>query len=160
MPTIDITEAQYKRLCSRFAYRIRQSRHALAMKQPQFASHVGVVAGNTISRWEGAHNLPRAKRLIVVAERLRVSLDWLMGLVDDAEVEADMEARTAERNLPTIRERILKLLGSRSKHWHIQEIIRAVQENDRPDSVESTLGRMVRDKEIKRVRYGVYCAKP
>jgi transcriptional regulator with XRE-family HTH domain len=89
VPTIELTEAQYKRLCSRFGGRVRQKRQSFGMDQTSFAAFVGVLANNTISRWEAGANLPRAKRLVLVADRLGVSIDWLMGITEDERETAD-----------------------------------------------------------------------
>lgn len=69
-----------------FQHRFAQRRKDLRLSQRDMASKVGVSV-NTIQSYESG-NLPRGSNLIIVAEVLECSVDWLLGIGSDGRYQA------------------------------------------------------------------------
>ncbi|UQZ88464.1 hypothetical protein C4J81_04285 [Deltaproteobacteria bacterium Smac51] len=69
-----------------FQHRFAQRRKDLRLSQRDMASKVGVSV-NTIQAYESG-NLPRGSNLIIVAQVLECSVDWLLGIGSDGRYQA------------------------------------------------------------------------
>lgn len=68
-----------------FALRLKELREKKHLSQKQLAVELGVAVGS-VGMWESAERIPPAKRLRVIAEYFNVSVDYLLGLIDDSEI--------------------------------------------------------------------------
>ena len=64
-----------------FGKRLKEARLEAGLYMWQLARKIGV-SKNTILHWELGHNLPKLDGLMLLADELNVSIDWLAGRTD------------------------------------------------------------------------------
>lgn len=77
--------------------RLKQVRTALGLTQEELAQRLGTNVTQVI-RWERGRTLPSAETLFQIAQELEISLDWLLGLVDDPEGHLTMKDLTPRQH--------------------------------------------------------------
>ncbi len=98
-----------------FPRKIRELRRRLDMTQREFAAYCGLSQG-LIGQWESGVKLPGRASVDQVVSKTGVSLDWLLGIVQEAYSSitthdpGEIELLVAFRRLPTRgKEKALKL---------------------------------------------------
>lgn len=82
-----------------FAERLKQARECANLTQTQFSEKTGIAQG-TISAYEqGKSKNPTVDSLIRMASVLNVSLDWLVGVSDEAQIKKEMSGEAFLRRL-------------------------------------------------------------
>jgi transcriptional regulator with XRE-family HTH domain len=61
-----------------FGSRLKKVRRALGLDQKAFGMTIGVGGRDTISRWERGLGFPPADILIVMRQKYRINIDWLI----------------------------------------------------------------------------------
>lgn len=69
-----------------FGKRLRQLRENKKMNQKEFAKVLGITAA-TLSTYEKAGKYPAVPKLIDIAQKANTSIDWLLGLTNDATIQ-------------------------------------------------------------------------
>lgn len=64
------------------AQKLKQLRLQAGLTQEQLAAHIGV-SSRTIKHWEHGTRMPSAVYLLALADRFHVSVDWLLGRIDE-----------------------------------------------------------------------------
>ena len=70
-----------------FARRLKLARQATGMTQGELAERVGLKSYNPITLYERGINDPSIKTLTALAQELKVSANWLLGLEGDDEMQ-------------------------------------------------------------------------
>jgi transcriptional regulator with XRE-family HTH domain len=65
-----------------FSQRLKMARKTKRLTQSEFASRLGI-STPTVSSWERGQSFPTVGVLVKIARELEVSLDYLVGLVED-----------------------------------------------------------------------------
>jgi transcriptional regulator with XRE-family HTH domain len=67
--------------------RVKQARERRGLSQAELARRIGASAYGLNLLEHGATNFPRANRIFALAQELRVSADYLLGLAEDTQSE-------------------------------------------------------------------------
>lgn len=125
--------------------RIAEIRRAAKLNQAEFAATTGLNSQSAISAIENGDRLPTTEQLITIADKFKVSLDWLVSGIaipnnngfEVAESQADYRSLTLDE------EYLLKVL---SNHPNIKLVIEAmIQLPERKQIIQ--LGKMLEDLE-------------
>lgn len=68
--------------------RLKQCREARGLSQREFARLTGL-GESQVRKYEAGQNDPSGRNLKLIAEQLRVSIDYLLGVTDDPHVQID-----------------------------------------------------------------------
>lgn len=87
-----------------FSTRVKELREKSQMSMEQLARELGVTKSR-VNMWENNGTLPRSEVLIKLANYFKVSIDYLLGNDDMAEIsKTNMKLNTLQRNLGKLNE--------------------------------------------------------
>lgn len=69
-----------------FGFRLRRAMSIRRVKQRDFAVAIGR-SESTVKKWRGGHQIPAADTMAMIADVLKVSIDFLAGKTESMEVQ-------------------------------------------------------------------------
>ena len=81
-------------------YRISKARRYMNMNQKELALKANIPEGS-LSRYENDIREPKAQALVQIADALKVSTDYLLGLTDEMEIQNNSLAEAAKEKFTT-----------------------------------------------------------
>lgn len=90
-------------------YRISKARRYMNMNQKELALKANIPEGS-LSRYENDIREPKAQALVQIADALKVSTDYLLGLTDETEIQNNSLADKSDEELEAIYEAVKEKL--------------------------------------------------
>lgn len=104
--------------------RIRELREMRGFEQLDIANQLGYKSQSTISKWESGVNLPTGKKLILLAEMLDTSTDYILhGKISDTPTKEP----TPTIDLSNLRERVVLFDGKPLSDEDVEKITKIIE---------------------------------